>query len=83
MPGFSDLDLTCPVSKQQYVYVPGGYGLTQSDGSRVILFDASSVHDNTRRAMSITEPASLGQAPLITKVIPLPESFFRVQVQQP
>ena len=73
MPSFgADVELTCPVSKQPYVY--NAFGLPSPDKSeRVIIYDATPAHSGFRWAVSIIEPKD-ANAPLITKVIALPES---------
>jgi hypothetical protein len=69
-------DFTCPVSKQPYVYLAAGIS-SPEQGARIVLWDATPVHDHHRWAISIIEPQS-DQAPLVAKVIALPASGFRV-----
>jgi hypothetical protein len=79
MPSFgADVELTCPVSKQPYVY--NAFGLPSPDKSeRVIIYDATPAHSGFRWAVSIIEPKD-ANAPLITKVIALPESQFQLNI---
>ena len=77
LPEFPDLpEFACPVSKQAYVYIPTGISSPQ-EGSRIVLHDATPAHDHHRWAVSITEPTTPGM-PLVSKVIALPASGFRV-----
>jgi hypothetical protein len=79
MPAFgAEVELTCPVSKQPYVY--NAFGLPSQDKSeRVIIYDATPAHSGFRWAVSIIEPQA-ANAPLITKVIALPESQFQFNI---
>jgi len=74
---FPDLpEFTCPVSRQPYIYVPTGIS-SPDPAARIVLYDATPAHDHHRWAVSIIEPDSIN-APLVTKVIALPASGFRV-----
>ena len=77
VPGFENqVVLTCPVSNRPYVYNPVGvYNPNQPE--RVILYDPTPAHSGFRWAISIIEPQQ-PNAPLITKVIALPESQFHL-----
>jgi len=73
LPGFEQIELTCPVSKQAYLYNP--IGITSAESrARIICYDPTPAHAGCRWAISIIEPEDNG--PLITKVIGLPESHF-------
>lgn len=74
VPGFGNVrDFTCPASGRPYIY--NRIGLIEPKlKSRVILYDAAPSHANMRWGVSVIEPA--GDAPLITKVIAVPESIF-------
>jgi len=74
VPGFENVrDFTCPVSGQRYIYNPSGIaGL--DPGSRVIIYDPAPSHSGIRWGVSILEPRP--GAPLVAKVIGLPESRF-------
>jgi hypothetical protein len=67
------LDLTCPESKQPYIYEPRGIAIPERN-SFVILYDPAPSHAGMRWAVLIEQPVP-GE-PLVTKVIPMPESFF-------
>ena len=60
---FADADqqliFTCPVSHQPYVYVPEGLASPTRD-RRLVLYDASPVHNHTRWAI-LMRPAGPGQ----------------------
>lgn len=74
LPGFEGIrDFTCPVSGKPYVYDPDGT-ISSAPPSRVILYDPEPSHSGLRWAVSIIEPD--GDAPLVTKVIALPEAYF-------
>jgi hypothetical protein len=74
---FPDLpEFICPVSKQPYTYVPSGISSPEA-GARIVLYDPTPAHDHHRWAVSIIEPDS-PTSPLVTKVIALPASGFRV-----
>jgi hypothetical protein len=77
VPSFgADVELTCPVSKQPYVY--NAFGLANADRTeRVVIYDATPAHSGFRWAISIIEPQDASAA-LITKVIALPESQFQL-----
>ena len=72
------LELTCPVSKQPYVY--NAFGLANADRTeRVVIYDATPAHSGFRWAISIIEPQDANAA-LVTKVIALPESQFQLTI---
>jgi hypothetical protein len=83
-PGFDDLQFTCPVSHQPYVYNPRGLpGLR--DGTHLILYDAAPSHGSAvsggmRLAVQVDEPR--GGDPLVAKVVAVPEARFRLAAQQ-
>jgi hypothetical protein len=81
VPGFEGVhDFTCPASGQTYVYNPAGIpGL--DTGSRVIVYDPLPSHSGIRWGISIIE--SSGDAPLVAKVIALPESRFSARAAKP
>jgi hypothetical protein len=72
VPGFPG-ELACPVSQQPYVYDRGGMPVGNR-GARVVLWDASAVHDGMRWGIAIGEGA--GNQPVEARVIALPESMF-------
>jgi hypothetical protein len=74
LPGFEQIELTCPVSKQAYLYNPVGITTAESR-ARIICYDPTPAHAGCRWAISIIEPEA-DNGPLITKVIGLPESHF-------
>jgi hypothetical protein len=74
LPGFEQIELTCPVSKQAYLYNPIGITTAESR-ARIICYDPTPAHAGCRWAISIIEPEE-NNGPLITKVIGLPESHF-------
>jgi hypothetical protein len=77
VPGFEEVrDFTCPVSGRPYVYNPAGPAGLEA-GSRVIIYDALPSHSGMRWGVSVAAPG--GGAPLIAKVIALPESRFADQ----
>jgi len=69
-------EFTCPASKQPYVYLAAGISSPEA-GSRIVLWDPTPAHDHHRWAVSIVMPET-EQSPLVTKVIALPASGFRV-----
>ena len=74
----ADVELTCPVSKQPYVY--NAFGLPNAEGTeRVVIYDATPAHSGFRWASSIIEPKD-ATAPLVTKVIALPETQFHLNI---
>ena len=79
VPSFgTDVELTCPVSKQPYVY--NAFGLANADRTeRVVIYDATPAHSGFRWAISIIEPQDANAA-LVTKVIALPESQFQLTI---
>lgn len=72
-------DFTCPVSRQPYIYKPEG--IINPDTSRVILYDPVPCHSGLRWGLSIAEPAI--NAPLIAKVIAVPEARLMIQGTRP
>jgi hypothetical protein len=73
LPGFEQIELTCPVSNKPYLYNPIGI-TTAENRTRLICYDPAPSHFGLRWAISIIEPEENG--PLVTKVIGLPESHF-------
>jgi hypothetical protein len=74
LPGFETIELTCPVSRQAYLYNPIGI-TTAENRARIICYDPTPAHAGCRWAISIIEPEA-DNGPLVTKVIGLPESHF-------
>lgn len=75
VPGFEEVrDFTCPASGRPYIYNPIGI-VNSGATSQIILYDPSPVHSGMRWAISIVEPKE-ENAPLISKVVALPESNF-------
>lgn len=74
LPGFEQIELTCPVSRQNYLYNPVGITTAESR-ARIICYDPTPAHAGCRWAISIIEPQD-SNGPLVTKVIGLPESHF-------
>ena len=64
----------CPVSSASYVYAPQGVSLL-GRVPKVVLFDASPVHDGKRWAVEVLD--STPGSPLVTKVVAIPEETFR------
>lgn len=83
VPGFEQLELACPVSRQPYIYNPVGV-MTAGQRARVIMYDPAPSHSAggalVRWAVTVVEPPP-GQAPL-TDVVPLPESYFSFQLPE-
>ena len=73
LPGFEQIELTCPVSNKPYLYNPIGI-TTAENRTRLICYDPAPSHFGMRWAISIIEPEENG--PLVTKVIGLPEAHF-------
>jgi hypothetical protein len=65
--------LVCPVSGRGYIYDPAGIPGLEA-GSRVIIYDPLASHSGIRWGISINTPGE--DAPLIAKVVGLPESKF-------
>ena len=74
MPGFSELDLRCPVSRLPYVYNPVGIQ-TGDDQPRLVIYDAAPSHSGMRWAIAIVEPKDPANA-LVAKVVAVPEGRF-------
>lgn len=81
LPGFEDVrEFRCPASNQPYLY--NAVGIVSPDQpARVILYDPAPSHAKMRWAVSIAEPQDA--APLVTKVIALPESYFSLNLRVP
>jgi hypothetical protein len=79
VPGFeSQVELICPVSNRPYIY--NSFGLPHPDrAERVVIYDPTPAHSGFRWAISIIEPQQ-PNAPLITKVIAIPESQFHLNL---
>ena len=71
MPGFTELDLRCPVSRLPYVYNPVGIQ-TGDDQPRLVIYDAAPSHSGMRWAIAIVEPKDPANA-LVAKVVAVPE----------
>ena len=74
MPGFTELDLRCPVSRLPYVYNPVGIQ-TGDDQPRLVIYDAAPSHSGMRWAIAIVEPKDPANA-LVAKVVAVPEGRF-------
>jgi hypothetical protein len=74
VPGFSELDLRCPVSRLPYVYNPVGIQ-TGDDQPRLVIYDAAPSHSGMRWAIAIVEPKDPANA-LVAKVVAVPEGRF-------
>jgi hypothetical protein len=74
MPGFSELDLRCPVSRLPYIYNPVGIQ-TGDDQPRLVIYDAAPSHSGMRWAIAIVEPKDPANA-LVAKVVAVPERRF-------
>jgi hypothetical protein len=75
MPGAASVgEFSCPVSNQPYAYDRNGIPVPSGAG-RIILYDPAPSHGGMRLCLSITETGQGGA--LVTKVIALPEAFFR------
>jgi hypothetical protein len=75
VPGFENVrDFTCPASGQPYIYNPVGI-VNSGAAARVVLYDPTPAHSGVRWAISIVEPED-ERAPLVSKVVALPESAF-------
>ena len=70
VPGFDNVELTCPVSKQVYLYQPLGVDL--KDGGRAIIYDPQPSHSGFRWAITVVEPKA--DEALVAKVVAMPES---------
>jgi hypothetical protein len=70
-------DLTCPESKQTYVYVPNGLK-HEKQTNVIIVHDAAPAHNNRRWCITMA-PRAAGQ-PIQLEVIDVPEVFFRTYV---
>ena len=66
-------EFVCPVSHKPYIYNPNGLP-APDPGARLIVYDPEPTHQGRRWAISVMEPH--GDAPLIAKVIAIPESRF-------
>jgi hypothetical protein len=73
LPGFANIELTCPVSKLPYVYNPIGI-MTPNNDPRLICYDAAPSHSGMRWAIVMIEPQ--GSVPLTLKVVGVPENRF-------
>jgi hypothetical protein len=69
--GFEEVQYTCPVSGEPYVYAPAGVPTPNQPGAKIVLYDPTPAHEGMRWAISITESGVL-----ITKVIAVPEAYF-------
>ena len=70
----AELQFTCPVSRQPYIYIPNGL---QSAGrnKRIMLHDATAAHDGNRWCV-LMAPIQSGKAPYL-EVVLMPENLFR------
>ena len=69
----SPVELTCPESKQPYVYVPQGLA-HEKQKNLILVHDASAVHKSRRWCITIA-PHEPGQ-PITLEVVDIPEVFF-------
>ncbi len=69
LPGFANLDLTCPVSHQPYLYAPNGI-IVPGQSGRIIVYDPLASHADHRWAIVLLPPNRDGA--LWTKVVALP-----------
>ena len=75
MPGAAEIgDFSCPISKKPYIYNPAGLS-APSGTAKIILYDPAPSHGGMRLCVSISESKQGGA--MVTKVIALPESFFK------
>jgi hypothetical protein len=75
----AELRPACPVSGQQYVYVPDGIGAPGTD-QRLILYEPTAAHNGLRWVV-VAAPSQGGDAPS-TRVIPFSEARFRRYVRK-
>lgn len=76
-PGDSEaVSFVSPVTNTPYLYTAGGILIPERD-ARIVIYDPSPNRANVRWAVMIDDPVP-GKA-LVTKVLPLPESFFLVR----
>jgi hypothetical protein len=75
MPGFesSASDLTCPVSREPYIYNPAGLP-APAGNALLVVYDATAAHDHRRWAIALLPSAP--DQPLIAKVIAVPDAHF-------
>lgn len=73
LPGEGPLQFVCPATNAPYVYNVNGIQIPERK-IWIVLHDPSPAHAGMRWAVSMDEP-QVGKA-LVTKVLPLPESFF-------
>lgn len=67
-------DLSCPVSKLPYIYNPQGLAIPGTN-RRIIVYDATPVHDGARRCLIMTPPVR-GRA-VTCDVQSFPENVFQ------
>lgn len=65
------LDLTCPVSREAYIYNRQGLTLPNREG-RLIIYDTKPCHNGSRWAI-LLEPMQPGQ-PLLLRILRVPET---------
>ncbi len=65
-------EFTCPVSHARYVYNRDGFPAPRDSSLRVIIYDAKPVHEGARWGIAVVVPH--GDAPLVAKVIVIPET---------
>lgn len=68
------IDLSCPASKEPYVYVPTGLA-HEKQRNVIIVHDAGPAHNGRRWCITMA-PREPGQ-PIALEVIDVPEVFFR------
>jgi len=74
------LALTCPLSKQKYIYNPDGIKFPQ--GRWAVVYDAAPSHSNYRWAIVFAEAKQAGHAPVPT-VIAISEAEFKAATELP
>jgi hypothetical protein len=73
----ADVDFTCPVSGQPYVYNPAGLPRAPGKPGSLVLYDAAPTHSARRWAVAVAPPKTTGQA-LVPEVVLEDELTFRV-----
>jgi hypothetical protein len=75
VPGFDNVELTCPISGKVYLYQP--LGLDLKDGGKAMIYDALPSHSGFRWAITVVEPQ--GAEALVAKVVAMPESALMLR----
>jgi hypothetical protein len=78
--GAAPLILTCPLSKQKYVYDPNGIKFPPNRWA--VVYDPAPSHSNYRWAIVFSEARQQGATP-IPSVLAIPESEFKAASQMP